>query len=243
MKNKKAISMNKIDGKTWQEIWKGKGESGLERSRYDLKTLMALDGFDKLGSMPVESWKSLGKVIAEALELRNDDFVLEVGCGAGAMLLMIQGRSRVFGLDYSLPLLKVAKEVLANPGLVSGEAVCLPFKSGTFSAVFSNSVFHYFPDYEYARQVILEVIRVTKDNGRIFITDIPDISAKKRIESRRQELGLSYNNKYPGLQHLYYPHSFFKRIALNTGLKIRITEQDIKGYWYSNLKFNVLFRK
>lgn len=224
----------------WVDVWRRKGELGYKENCHSLQGLMALDGFDGVASMPVESWEDLGEVITEALEIRKEDKVLEVGCGAGAMLYVIQDKATVLGLDYSLPLLRIAHRVLKPTELVAGEARVLPFKSDTFSAVFSNSVFHYFPNYEYAKQVISEMIRVSKNRGRIFITDIPDIAVKEKVEEYRWGLNLN-SSKRPGLKHLYYPQSFFRQIATGAGFNIRISIQDVKGYQSSGVRFNVLF--
>jgi ubiquinone/menaquinone biosynthesis C-methylase UbiE len=84
--------------------------------------------------------------------------------------------SRYIGIDYTHSLLKREMELLGYFVLPS-EANDLPFKDKYFDKAFSFSVFFYFPDKKYFKQVMKEMQRVTL--GPIYIGDLPFASKDK----------------------------------------------------------------
>jgi SAM-dependent methyltransferase len=98
---------------------------------------------------------------------KSSTSILEIGCGEGYIVrrLAEQGH-RVVGFDLSLPLLKAA-ETASEHGekFVNGDALRLPFASGTFDAAVSNFLIIELPDPAIA---IAEVARVLKKGGRFL---------------------------------------------------------------------------
>lgn len=142
---------------SWFEIWNRKGNENTQ----DLKSL---DGFENTSineSKVVES-------ITNILNIKRDDNVLEVGCGAGMIASLL--KCKYTGIDFSESLIKKHRQILKNQVFLA-QANSLPFENKQFDISFSFSVFHYFPSKEYAIQTVEEMIRVTKN--KIFIGDIP----------------------------------------------------------------------
>lgn len=142
--------MNRENNK-WQNVWTRKGT---ENNSLDLQGLMKADGFDTgTGAISVEDWMKTSQKIIKNLQISNHSKVLEVGCGAGAMLWPLRDTgAQLYGVDYSETLLCKAKQ--ANPDIktVACEASALDLPSNMFDAVFSHGVFFYFHDYEYAEK-------------------------------------------------------------------------------------------
>ena len=152
---------------------------------------------------------------------------------------------KVAGVDFSSSSIEVAKRAI--PDLIAHvvEACKLPFDSTEFDAVFAHSVFHYFPDYGYAERVLLEMLRVSKEDGKILIMDIPDLS-KKEISERHRRGALSeeeYNRQYSDHSHLYYDKNWFRELAKGNRFFVKKFDQNIKGYAESPFRFNVLLRR
>ena len=107
--------------------------------------------------------------------------VFEVGCGCGANLyLFSEDGIKVGGLDYSETLVRIMKKVFAGkPPL---ECICNSADKLTtnikYDAVFSNSVFSYFPDYSYAGNVLERML--VKANSCIGINVMYDSFMKKK---------------------------------------------------------------
>ena len=98
-----------------------------------------------------------------------DSRILEIGCGNGlAAMLLSRCDRRIVGADVSSLFLKEAKR-WENKRLAY--RVCdvfeLPFEAGSFDLVCSNELIEHLPDVETA---LLEMIRVTRDGGRIIVS-------------------------------------------------------------------------
>lgn len=81
--------------------------------------------------------------LLEALQLEQDDRLLDVGCGGGAFLRHVRATigCTVAGIDHSRAMVR-----LARPFALHGEADELPFGTGAFTAVSSIQAFMFFPD-------------------------------------------------------------------------------------------------
>jgi ubiquinone/menaquinone biosynthesis C-methylase UbiE len=193
--------------------------------------------------MTEEVWMKAVEIVKRELDLKEEDYLLEVGGGAGAMLLPLSEIGiKVAGIDHSSSLIEVAKRAIPDPIAHVGEACKLPFDNNEFDAVLSHSVFHYFPDYDYAERALLEMLRVSKENEKILIMDVPDF-LKKEISERHRQGALSeeeYNRMYSDHSHLYYDKNWFKDFAERNEFYVKIFDQNIKGYDQSPFRFNVL---
>jgi len=206
--------MNRLE--YWREVWERKGSQ--------TQGLIAANGYDEgLGKMDTETYLNFTKVAKKELGVKDGDTILDVGCGSGAMLLLLSTRGiEIAGIDYSKAQIKRAKRVV--PGMTArvSEANRIPFGDGTFTKVFSCGVFHYFPNLDYATEVLLEMERVATREGKVLVVDIPDLS------------------KGDDRNHLYYPKSFFEDFAERQNMNIKIFNQDVPGYGNSPFRFNVL---
>lgn len=52
-----------------------------------------------------------------------------------------------------------------------------------------------------------------------------------------------YQEKYKGLDHLFYEKEWFEAIGKRLGLKVSIFDQCFESYSNSNLRFNVIMEK
>jgi arsenite methyltransferase len=136
------------------------------------------------------------------LRLRGDEQVLDLGCGRGALLMMVAEllpRGRAIGIDLWL-----ADQTGNNPDatqrnaeregvadrveLHTGDITRLPFADNTFDLVVSNLVIHNIPSAASRRAAIDEAVRVLRPGGRLAIADP---LATNRYRARLHELGLT----------------------------------------------------
>ena len=237
--------MNTTDKASWKDIWEKKGHVSLER--IELKELIAIDGFDTgAGQFPIQSWLSFVEAIRARLDIREGYSVLEVGCGAGAFLLPLANEGiNVYGIDYTGSLVGLCEQAIPVGVFCVSEANRIPFESGMFDVVVSNSVFQYFCGLEYAQTVLQEISRVLKENGKAALLDINDADMKDEYESiRRTRLGNEeYERLYSSIQHQFYSRSWFEDQAERIGFSCSIQEQDIQGYENSAFRYNVFLEK
>jgi ubiquinone/menaquinone biosynthesis C-methylase UbiE len=102
--------------------------------------------------------------------------VLEVGCGTGKNLMLYrQAGCSVYGIDLSPSMLEVARTQLGEGAdLQLGNASNMPYQDNFFDLVIAMFILHEMPS-EIRPPVMREMIRVTKQEGRVLIIDFhPD---------------------------------------------------------------------
>lgn len=226
----------------WQKIW---NQRQLETTvKSTLQQLIAVDGFDgSCGGIDETAWMEYVESLAAKLQITPKDSIFEVGCGAGAFLYpFYQKGNRVAGIDYSEKLAKIALDIMPRADIIVGEAINIP-KEPTFDIVVANSVFFYFKAREYAADVLSHMLQMATKGVGIF--DVPDLSKKEEaISLRKAKLGeAEYEEKYRGLEHLYYSKEWFQQVLANKPVKVMIEDQAIKNYGNSRYRFNVFIHK
>ncbi len=227
----------------WQEIWNKRG--GVDRPAADLQALIDLDGFDGgAGKVHAPDWRVYAQAVARALLMRPGDSLFEVGCGAGAFLYALRdaGFHIAGGIDYSEGLIQVACAHFPEASLNRAEASALEIHPHC-DYVVANSVFHYFPSFEYAAVVLARMC--AKARKGIAVLEIPDQASNVESERARRDL-LSeeeYARKYAGLEHRYYPRQWFADRAAELGLKCETSDQFLPNYAQSRFRFNCIIRK
>jgi trans-aconitate 2-methyltransferase len=101
-------------------------------------------------SAPQVSW---GKKVLARLRLREDEIVLDAGCGTGRLtgeLLAALPRGHAVGIDLSQNMLQSAREHLCSHSrlsLVAGDLLHLPFR-GVFDGIVSTAALHWVLDHD-----------------------------------------------------------------------------------------------
>jgi ubiquinone/menaquinone biosynthesis C-methylase UbiE len=229
---------------SWQVLWQTKGQAAPKTPA--LLDLIRADGFDSgSGDHTEDSWLDFTTMVINRLHIGPGKIVLEVGCGAGAFLLPAHQRgARVFGVDYSPSLLRLAAHAISPAGFAVATANRLPFASPIFDTIISHSVFHYFPDLAYAAAVLSEMARLLKHGGRIAVLDVNDASKQSDyLRIRKGTLSASeYTARYRNYPHLFFAKNWFLNIAHDLSLTATIEDQAIKSYGNSRLRYNVFLK-
>lgn len=225
----------------WQEIWNkrrlGIGENILQQ-------LIEADGFDSgAGTIGVRQWQAYVSWIKEKLGVQPQDTLYEAGCGSGAFLyLFYQANHRVGGLDYSAPLIDIARNIMPEMDFKTLSMENMETQA-QYDIVVSNSVFQYFPTLAYAEDIVEKMLN--KARRKIAILDVNELRYKKRAEAiRRGSLPKDeYERKYCGLHHRFFERSFFVKLAKRHRCQIEIFDQHIKAYQNAQFRFNLIMEK
>jgi SAM-dependent methyltransferase len=117
---------------------------------------------------------SLYPMMAEQLDLRPDDDLLDIGCGSAGLLAEQASHVRsVAGLDASEIQVRMARDRLAEriavgtAEIVLGDAMALPWEDGRFSVVSSLNCLKFVPN---PPQALRETHRVLRPGGRVVLT-------------------------------------------------------------------------
>lgn len=139
---------------------------------YDLVNRIVTLGMDK-------RWRRLA---AQACVNARPRRILDIGCGTGDLTINIARlapqETELFGLDYSPPMLEIARQKAAKAGVIqnisfmAGEASKLPFSDAYFDC---TTISFAFRNLTYKNPVcfphLAEVIRVLKPGGRYVIVE------------------------------------------------------------------------
>jgi arsenite methyltransferase len=137
------------------------------------------------------------------LGLRGDEYLLDVGCGRGAVLLMAARflpSGKATGIDVwktneqSGNALSVTQQnaelegVAERVALRTADMRHLPFSDDSFDLVVSSMAIHNIPDPKGRVQAINEAVRVLKPGGRLVIADFRETP---QYGKRLGELGMT----------------------------------------------------
>lgn len=232
----------------WKDIW-DKKEANFEGIDTDnvrevFLELKKSNGFDVVdGAFTYESFLQQYAHTKEMLG-EHVQSVYEIGCGSGANLYLFQREGfLVGGCDYSQSLIDSAKKALTdgeNLDLTCGEAKDISV-TPMYDSVFSNSVFSYFQDEEYAQAVLEKMIE--KARYSIGILDVHDSTKKEAFTEYRRKIIEDYDEKYAGLPKYFYDKSFFAEFAASHDMEIKFCESNFPGYWNNEFIFNCYMYK
>jgi ubiquinone/menaquinone biosynthesis C-methylase UbiE len=152
--------------------------------------------------LPSLQKKALGELSPHAA-----DRILDVACGAGALVVEVAPHvERAVGIDLSEGMLELARSRLlespdtrrlGNIEFVQGPSDALPFDDGSFTALVCTTALHHFPD---PQRSIDEMARVVEPGARLVIGDAcRDLLAAKladRLYKRFEEGHVGLRRKH-----------------------------------------------
>jgi SAM-dependent methyltransferase/uncharacterized protein YndB with AHSA1/START domain len=178
---------------------------------------------------PTHHRPSFGAVL-EALELGEDDVLLEIGAGGGAFLQdALRFCDRAAAVDHSREMLRVARELNAGAvedgrlELCEGDAAALPFADDRFTCAAMMQVFFFLPDPGGA---LAECRRVLRPGGRLAVFTVSEqargtpaapepMASRARFYTDDELVELARNAGFP---HARVVHPDLERHARAAGL-------------------------
>ena len=242
----------------WQHIWKLKGIKIGDR-----ELLHHANGYNAIN---LKEWDTLISTIITsggAGRIQAGDSVIDFGCGAGAFLRslsLVRKDLQLFGIDYSAPLVALARQHVANntPGhFWRGDVRDVGFiPEEEFNNAVSFSVFQYLNTFSDVLDAWSEMARVTKVKGSVIVADVSDKSLesdylahlrgnseyeKKKLANRKSDAETP--------PHFFIPKSLFLENAAAFGLRVdaildeRQMETNLAFYEPSAYRYTVYATK
>lgn len=151
-----------------------------QNSKETARTYDRMSGWYDLLSGPAE--KKLRLAGLQRLELEAGETLLEIGPGTGTSLVeagqRISPEGLVVGVDLSFGMCQVSQQRLQEGSssrrkvaILQGDAHQLPFRSGTFDAVFMSFTLELFPQADFSI-VLAEIRRVAAEKRRVGIVSL-----------------------------------------------------------------------
>lgn len=108
--------------------------------------------------------------VLERLELLPHHHVLEVGCGSGLILDVLEARAeRAVGTDLSEALIR---RYQGGAEVIVCAAHELPFEGQEFDRILMASVSHYFPSLDYFHDVLVNLVSLLRPSGILVVSDM-----------------------------------------------------------------------
>jgi ubiquinone/menaquinone biosynthesis C-methylase UbiE len=125
---------------------------------------------DLVAARQDERAAALAAQVQSFVQPAGDEYVLDVGCGAGALALALAPRvGAVVGVDPVPELLAKARErAPANATFVEGDGTSLDFQDSAFDLTGTLRTLHHIARPEL---VLAEMTRVTRPRGRLLVVD------------------------------------------------------------------------
>jgi len=130
--------------------------------------------------LPAEDMREWVQTTVDRISALAPQDVLEIGCGAGLLLLRLAPACRHYvGTDFAPSVVARLKEQLAQREDLGAKVDVFEryadnfegWAEDSFDAVIINSVAQYFPTQSYLERVLENAIRVVKPGGHVFIGD------------------------------------------------------------------------
>ncbi len=240
--------MNQINESNWYKIWNAKKLDKLEI--INLEELIKINGFDSaVGGYSPKEWLLMISSFVKLLNLKSNTDIYEIGCGAGTFLYSIKKIIDVncYGIDYSSYLINIAKTLLRDSQFKVSEAILMPSFKKKFDIIFAHSVFHYFPNQNYAFEVIKKANKLLKPGGKICLLDLNDKKYEKESLQIRMNSFINeeeYKKSYKGLEHLFLCKENLEFNLKKLGFKdIKFFDPVTKGNFIRKYRFNVMAKK
>ena len=127
--------------------------------------------------------------IEQVYELKENDFILDAGCGTHRI------SDNIIGVDFSFDMLRRAKKNNPSGKYVLCSVHQLPFKAGVFDKVVCNGLLHHVKVQGLFDECLSEFHRVLKDNGHLCIFDRSGNFIPNFFMALRQPIKLIYKPK------------------------------------------------
>jgi SAM-dependent methyltransferase len=123
--------------------------------------------------------------VLDALDLRSDDVLLEIGPGGGSFLARaLELAGSAAAIDHSPTMVDAARR--RNAAAIAagrldvrlGDAASLPWPDGSFTAVAMNQVFFWLPDPD---RVLREIHRVLRPGGRLAFMSVSNRAVTRLV--------------------------------------------------------------
>src|SRR3989338_6577027 len=111
------------------------------------------------------------KKAVEFVKVKKNLKILDAGCGTGNLLKILEDKNanlKLYGVDISKEMLKIARKKLKNVKIKLEAAEKLSFKKNYFDYIFSVDAFHHYYNHDL---VMKNFYRVLKRNSYLIIVD------------------------------------------------------------------------
>ncbi len=202
------------------------------------KDLAHLKDFARWGFISSDDWTDLCRRTADFIGVEDGDRLFEAGCGSGAFLAELAAYRTVSlaGVDFAENLVSIARSRLSGDFQVADITDLSSIEAASYDKVLSHGVFLYLDSEDAARRAVLEMVRIAKPGGTVYIGIVNDPDRHAEYD-------------YPPSGSFILTRSFWRNLADQEGLALELVDQESifskpSGYdCYSRIRYSLLLKK
>jgi SAM-dependent methyltransferase len=202
------------------------------------KDAVHLKDFARWSYISADDWTELCRRSADFIGVQDGDRLFEAGCGSGAFLaeLAAYRRVSVAGADFAENLVAIARKSQPGDFRVADITDLSSIATGSYDKVLSHGVFLYLGTQDAALRVALEMVRITRPGGTVYIGIVNDPDRHAEYD-------------FPPSGTFFLPRAFWRAFAAREGLTLEIIDQDRifskpSGYdTYSRVRYSLRLAK
>jgi tRNA (uracil-5-)-methyltransferase TRM9 len=183
----------------------------------------------------VRHWPLLEKELEELAERWQGGKLLNVGCAHGPDFLPFSQRFELWGIDFSLAMLKQAVRFSTKSklyvNLASADALSLPFPNNTFDWAISVATYHHIKGEEERERALVELKRVLKPQGEVFLTVWNHGQPRFWFRSKGQQVPWKLKGRTLDRYYHLFSYGELRKLLVKTGWEI-ITMSPEKSYTF-----------
>lgn len=199
------------------------------------------DIFDQIapGWYNFRHWSIFRSELEVLAQRWQEGSLLNIGCAHGPDFLSFRQNFDLYGVDFSLQMLRFARKYSRKfnftANLVVADVSHLPFPDEVFDWVISVATYHHIKGKRERQAVLNELRRVLKPGGEAFITVWN--RWQPRFWFSGQEVAVPWRTKNKTLERYYYLFSYpeLERLVKQAGFKV------LKSFPESSYRFPIKF--
>ena len=181
----------------------------------------------------VRHWPLLEEELEELAERWQSGKLLNVGCAHGPDFLPFSQSFELWGIDFSLAMLKQALRFSTKSklyvNLINSDALSLPFPNNTFDWVISVATYHHIKGENEREKALVELNRVLKPEGEVFMTVWNHGQPRFWFKSKEQKVPWRLKGRTIDRYYHLFSYGELRNLLVKTGWEI-ITMLPEKSY-------------
>ena len=164
--------------------------------------------------------------VARRLKNHNFERLLDIGCGTGYLIKLLQNRKNAeyYGLDLSTEMIEIAKAKFDdNVYLIEGSADELPYPYEVFDVACCVQSFHHYP---YPDKAMQEANRVLKKGGLYILSDTGCSGIAKYFDN------FIFRHFMKSGDYAAYSRKDIEKMMIKNGFSI-VASEKVRGFIYT----------
>lgn len=225
--------------------WKENLQAFFDERSEELVNPTSLEGLCYVSGRDPRLWaredlyQDLVESLRDQAELGPECRLLEMGCASGFLAKGLAPLVKEYtGADLAASALEAAARLrLPNAHFRQADGCRLPFADGAFDRVIGYDVFTNFPNFEVARAVAIDMVRVAKPGGKVLIGSLADEEKKKEYEAAIHEVAERLNRECGPVQPLPVSRNWCHRLRSWYRRKLLKVQPEIFCYYFRRQDF------